>query len=242
MTLQGLLALLAQRPEFRRLLEELRKGEGLPALTGVTEAARPYVIAALAKALKQPFLVVVDDEAQANQMVESLKVFVEQPNDVLCLPDRDALPYERLISDALTMQKRMQAMIALVEQERDVIAVCSARALTQPVMPPQELSAALYTLQVGHEVDLTLMLEHLFKLGYEPVAEVEEPGQFSHRGGIVDLFPPTLPRPVRARLGSSRRADPLRLEVPGSLQRVDDARYRGAARAAAAPAGRKSPG
>src|SRR5207253_6273304 len=79
----------------------------------------------------------------------------------------------------------------------DVIVVCSARALTQPVMPPQELSAALYTLQVGHEVDLTLMLEHLFKLGYEPVAEVEEPGQFSHRGGIVDLFPPTLPRPVR---------------------------------------------
>jgi transcription-repair coupling factor (superfamily II helicase) len=196
-TLQGLLALLAQRPEFRRLLEELRKGEGLPALTGVTEAARPYVIAALAKALKQPFLVVVDDEAQANQTVESLKVFVEQPNDVLCLPDRDALPYERLISDALTTQKRMQAMIALVEQERDVIVVCSARALTQPVMPPQELSAALYTLQVGHEVDLTLMLEHLFKLGYEPVAEVEEPGQFSHRGGIVDLFPPTLPRPVR---------------------------------------------
>ncbi|HEX6554635.1 MAG TPA: transcription-repair coupling factor [Ktedonobacteraceae bacterium] len=197
MTLQGLLALLAQRPEFRRLLEELRKGEGLPALTGVTEAARPYVIAALAKALKQPFLVVVDDEAQANQVVESLKVFVEQPNDVLCLPDRDALPYERLISDALTTQKRMQAMIALVEQERDVIVVCSARALTQPVMPPQELSAALYTLQVGQEVDLTLMLEHLFKLGYEPVSEVEEPGQFSHRGGIVDLFPPTLPRPVR---------------------------------------------
>src|SRR5947209_10849401 len=95
------------------------------------------------------------------------------------------------------MQQRMQAMIALVEQERNVIVVCSARVLTQPVMPPQELSAALYTLQVGQEVDLTLMLEHLYNLGYEPVAEVEEPGQFSHRGGIIDLFPPTLPRPVR---------------------------------------------
>ncbi len=41
------------------------------------------------------------------------------------------------------------------------------------------------------------MLEHLYNLGYEPVTEVEEPGQFSHRGGIVDLFPPTLQRPVR---------------------------------------------
>jgi transcription-repair coupling factor (superfamily II helicase) len=196
-TLQGLLALLAQRPEFRRLLEQMRKGERLPALTGITEAARSFVIAALAPALKQPFLVVVDDEVQANQMVESLKVFVEQPNDVLCLPDRDALPYERLISDALTTQQRMQAMIALAGQERNIIVVCSARVLTQPVMPPQELSATLYTLQVGQEVDLTLMLEHLYNLGYEPVTEVEEPGQFSHRGGIVDLFPPTLPRPVR---------------------------------------------
>ena len=83
MTLQGLLALLAQRPEFRRLLEQMRKGERLPALTGITEAARSFVIAALAPALKQPFLVVVDDEVQANQMVESLKFFVEQPNDVL---------------------------------------------------------------------------------------------------------------------------------------------------------------
>ncbi|HET9919038.1 MAG TPA: transcription-repair coupling factor, partial [Ktedonobacteraceae bacterium] len=73
----------------------------------------------------------------------------------------------------------------------------SARALTQPVIPPQELAGTLYELKPGQEVDLTLMLEHLYNLGYEPVAEVEEPGQFSHRGGIIDLFPPTLPRPVR---------------------------------------------
>ena len=197
MTLPGLLALQTQRAEFRRLVEQLRKGEGLPTLTGITQAARPFVIAALATGVKQPLLVVVEDETQANQIVESLKVFVEQADDVLYLPDRDALPYERLISDALTAQQRMWAMIALAEQERNVIVVCSARVLTQPVMPAQELSATLYTLQVGQEVDLTLMLEHLYNLGYEPVAEVEEPGQFSHRGGIVDLFPPTLPRPVR---------------------------------------------
>src|SRR5579884_2252653 len=91
----------------------------------------------------------------------------------------------------------MQALIALARQERNVLVVTSARALTQPVIPPQELSATLYELKPGQEVDLTLMLEHLYNLGYEPVTEVEEPGQFSHRGGIVDLFPPTLQRPVR---------------------------------------------
>ncbi len=197
MTLQGLLALLTQRPEYRRLIEHLRNAEGVPALTGITEAARPYVIASLASTLKQPLLVVVHDEAQANQIVETLKFFLANPSDIFCLPDRDALPYERLIGDVLTTQKRMQALIAMVERERTPIVVCSARVLTQLVIPPQELAASLFKLQPGQEVDLTMMLEHLYNLGYQPAPEVEEPGQFSHRGGIVDLFPPTLPRPVR---------------------------------------------
>ncbi len=197
MTLQGLLTLLVQRKEFRFLIQQLRQGERLPALTGITESARPFVIAALASLLKEPVVVVTEDEMQAKQMAEALRVFAQEPQDVLYMPDRDALPYERLISDALTTQHRMQALIALTERERKSIVVCSARVLTQPVIPPQELSAALYTLQPGQEVDLALLLEHLYNLGYEPVAEVEEPGQFSHRGGIVDLFPPALPRPVR---------------------------------------------
>jgi transcription-repair coupling factor (superfamily II helicase) len=196
-TLQGLLALLAQRPEYRRLIEQLRNAERVPALTGITEAARPFVVAALASTLKQPLLVVAGDEEQANQMAQTLKMFVSGPSDVFYLPDRDALPYERLLGDALTTQQRMQALIAMVERERTPIVVCSARALTQLIIPPQELSASLFTLQAGQEIDLTMMLEQLYNLGYEPVAEVEEPGQFSHRGGIVDLFPPTLTRPVR---------------------------------------------
>jgi transcription-repair coupling factor (superfamily II helicase) len=196
-TLHGLIAILTRRPEFRRLIEQLRDAEGIPALTGITEAARPFVVAAISTALKQPLLVVATDEAQAAQLAETLKLFLPNPSDVFYLPDRDALPYERLIGDALTTQQRMQALIALVERERTPIVICSARALTQLVIPPAELAAATFTLQPGQEVDLTSMLEQLYNLGYEPVAEVEEPGQFSHRGGIVDLFPPTLPRPVR---------------------------------------------
>ena len=197
MTLKGLLTLLTQRPEFRRLVQQLQEAEALPALTGITEAARPYIIAALASTIQQPLLVVLASETQANLVADTLKILVQKPEDVLYFPDRDALPFERLISDALTTQQRMNTLICLTERNYNPIVVCSARALTQPVIPPQELSASLYSLKPGQEVDLTLMLEHLYNLGYEPVTEVEEPGQFSHRGGIVDLFPVTLPRPVR---------------------------------------------
>jgi transcription-repair coupling factor (superfamily II helicase) len=187
-TLKGLLSLLTQRPEFRRLVQQLQEAEALPALTGITEAARPYIIAALASTLQQPLLVVLASETQANLVADTLKILVQRPEDVLYFPDRDALPFERLISDALTTQQRMNTLICLTERDRNAIVVCSARALTQPVIPPQELSASLFSLKPGQEVDLTLLLEHLYNLGYEPVTEVEEPGQFSHRGGIVDLF------------------------------------------------------
>ena len=53
-TLQGLLALLTQRPEYKRLLEQIRNADGLPALTGINESAHPYVVAAIAQTLKQP--------------------------------------------------------------------------------------------------------------------------------------------------------------------------------------------
>jgi transcription-repair coupling factor (superfamily II helicase) len=196
-TLQGLLTLLTKRPEHRRLREKLQNIEGIPALTGITEAARPYVVASLEVSFKQPILLIINDEAEASQIVETLKLFVPNPSDIFHLPDRNALPYERLIGDIDTTQRRMQALIAMVERERTPLVVCSARALTQLVIPPQELSATLFLLQTGQETNLPMLIEHLYNLGYEPVAEVEEPGQFSHRGGIIDLFPPTLPRPVR---------------------------------------------
>jgi transcription-repair coupling factor (superfamily II helicase) len=197
LTLQGLLTVLTQRPEHRRLIEKLQHAEGLPPLTGITEAARPFVVASLYITLKQPLLLVVSDEHEAVQITEALKTYVTNPSDVLCLPDRDALPYERLMGDAQTTQKRMQALIAMVERERTPLVICSAHALTQLVIPPQELATSLFRLQTGQEVDLTMMVEQLYNLGYEPTAEVEGPGQFSHRGGIIDLFPPTMSRPVR---------------------------------------------
>jgi len=55
-------------------------------LTGITESARPYVLAALASTLKQPLLVVVTNEEQANEMADTLKVLVENSKDVLFCP------------------------------------------------------------------------------------------------------------------------------------------------------------
>jgi transcription-repair coupling factor (superfamily II helicase) len=194
--LRGLLPLIINRPEFRRLREHLAPATAAPVLTGVTEAARPYLIAALATTQESPLIYVVRDNERVTQVAETLGALLGRETRALPWIDRDALPYERLMPDPETVQTRMRALTALARRE-PVIVVCSSRALAQPVLPPDEFAAALLELRPGLELAPRLLLEHLMAVGYEPVVEVEEVGQMSHRGGIVDFFPPVMERPIR---------------------------------------------
>jgi transcription-repair coupling factor (superfamily II helicase) len=219
-----LLPLLAGRPELQRLQKALAPGEGAPVLTGVAEAAKPYVVATLALSLKRPLLYVLDSQDSAERSVEALKGLVGNDASVLLYPDRDALPYERLIPDSRTVQQRMNVLTAFAQPEpKPVIAVCSARALAQPVMPPDVFADALLELRSGLALDPRHLLQRLMEMGYEMAVEVEDPGQVSHRGGIVDVFAPALERPVRIEfwgdeIDSIRTFDP---ETQRSLNPVE---------------------
>jgi transcription-repair coupling factor (superfamily II helicase) len=97
LSLRGLLPLLAERHEFRRLRERLAADGAAPVLNGVTESAKPYVVAALAVALDRPVLYVVRDNAEVERVCDALTGLVGRDFPVLPYADRDALPYERLL-------------------------------------------------------------------------------------------------------------------------------------------------
>jgi transcription-repair coupling factor (superfamily II helicase) len=98
------------------------------------------------------------------------------------------------------------------------IVVASARALMQMTLPLREMRAALRTLRPGQPFDLHRMLASWVGLGYEAGAVVDAPGQFSRRGGIVDIWPPNLRKPLRIELFGDE-VDSLRTFDP-STQRT----------------------
>jgi transcription-repair coupling factor (superfamily II helicase) len=77
------------------------------------------------------------------------------------------------------------------------VIVTSVFALMHPTLAPADMEHAVRVLRHGDMVNVRELLGHLVDLGYEPVAQVDAPGQFSRRGGIVDLFPPASNLPVR---------------------------------------------
>jgi transcription-repair coupling factor (superfamily II helicase) len=248
MKLNGLLDLGRSLPAFDELAAGLREGRAPTAPVAVYHAARPYLVAALARQLNRPLLIITPRTNRARQWIDELRIWLPDDVPVHNFADPDALSYERIPWVAETRQRRLEALVGLLtwvangaervvrEAQTDSphahrptlhaplstplapIVVASARALMQMTVPLREMRAALRTMRPGQPFDLNRMLASWVGLGYEAAAVVEAPGQFSRRGGIVDIWPPNLRKPLRIELFGDE-VDSLRTFDP-STQRT----------------------
>jgi len=228
--------LLREVAAYQQLLQGLKAGRGTPEPLALLHAARPFLAAALATDLNRPLIVVTARSEQAQRWAEDLRVWMNDPKRVYLFADPDALPYERITWSRETRQQRLAALVALTQTSKPStqypisniqypIIVTSARALMQKTLPPRELRLALRPLRRRQIIDLHRLLERWVGLGYQPVSVVEEPGSFSRRGGIVDIFPPNLDWPVRLELfgeevDSLRTFDPATQRTRAHVEQV----------------------
>ena len=222
MMLTDILALLHENPTYRQLVQALSaRPPRLPAAPlSVLSAARPALLAALHTHLNRPMLVVVARADAARTLTQQIQLWSPHPEAVLRLPDPDALFYERIAwgRDTVCERIRVLSTVASWPVEADdrppPLLVTSARALMLKTIPPAELRGEIRTIRVGQRINLNELLAHWTQIGYQPVSVVEEPGSFSRRGGILDIFSPYQPHPVRIELfgdeiESLRTFDPL---------------------------------
>jgi transcription-repair coupling factor (superfamily II helicase) len=218
----GLLASFELLGPYRALREDLRGGETPPA-QGLLRAARPALLAALARDLQRSMLVIVGSVERAKALAHSLRDWSPTPERILRFPEPLTLFYERVPWTDEVISGRLQVLSAFQSTPLSstgsspvsppLVVVASARALMQRTLPLRQFRASMREFRADQTLDLEQALGHWAGLGYEPVSVVEGPGQFSHRGGILDIFPPSDPLPVRIELFGSqieslRRFDP----------------------------------
>jgi transcription-repair coupling factor (superfamily II helicase) len=194
-----LLTLIKDQTAYRKLLEGL-KGRGDKAVVAL-DAARPYLIAALHNALRLPILVVTAQPENAKKLHEQLSNW-HSGGEAMLFPEPDVLPYERLASDTTTELERIQVLSALANasKEPDAIpplVVASAAALMSRTTTFHDFTSACGTLTLGTHIEPFRLLKALEGAGYRLENTVEVPGAVSHRGGIIDIFPPTSDLPFR---------------------------------------------
>ncbi|MCP4539074.1 MAG: transcription-repair coupling factor [Chloroflexi bacterium] len=214
MNVSGLLTSFERLEPYRTLRQDLKNSE-MPLALGLLRAVRPVLLAALTRDLKRSMLVVVGSVERAKTLAHSLRDMSHAPERVLQFPEPLTLFYERAPWTDEVVSGRLQVISAFQSPSDPLplIVVASARALMQRTLPLRQFRASIREFRVDQVLDLDRALGRWAGLGYEPVSVVEAPGQFSHRGGILDIFPPADPLPVRIELFGSqieslRRFDP----------------------------------
>ncbi|MBV9790923.1 MAG: transcription-repair coupling factor, partial [Chloroflexi bacterium] len=182
-------------------------------------AARPPIIAMLARQVRLPLLIVTARLEQAARLREDLCQWLDD-EQVLLFPAADALPYEHMSVGDEVIAERLRVLQTLRDWrsvDPDALApviVAPIKALMQPTLKPAVLEAAIRSLTVDQQAEPRDLLEHWTNLGYTNVAAVEAPGEVSSRGGILDIYPHTESTPLRIEffgdeISSIRRFDPL---------------------------------
>ena len=221
-------------PRLRAFLAERR-----PLSLTVPDAAKAVLVAALAQTWGHPVLLLTPRQQRAGLLAEELAVWMGDAQRVLTFPERDNLPFERFAPAPETVRQRLRTALALSAGSPCVI-VASGIALAQRTLSGEELRRGTQQVAPGRRLEIDAFLRELAALGYSIEPLVQEPGQVSRRGGIIDVFAPASDLPARIELVGSD-VESLRLFDPitqRSVRRVDLYEI-GPAREA--PAGRAGP-
>ena len=216
MSLAALSEGLRRRSAYRRLVEALRSGQPEPILLDPLEGAKPFVVASLWRDLGRPLLWLHPGADDARRAFEQVTAYAPPAalGSIMLYPEPDALPYERLASDATTTRDRLRVLAALTDHQETAHEVRSQEVVARPAplivanaygaatitIPQDEFLRARLTLNVGETISMDDILAESLALGYEPAPAVEMPGTFSRRGGIVDIWPPQADEPLRIEL------------------------------------------
>jgi transcription-repair coupling factor (superfamily II helicase) len=198
-------------------LESAVRGRRLPAaVTGVAGVHKANIIYSLCSRLGRRAFVVTGDEPEANRLCSDLTAMGLR---TLFYPFRDFSFRDTEGSSHEYEHQRILALTSLLNGGCGAV-VCCIDAALQLTVPPSELKRRTVTLKRGMNVPMEKALGVLSACGYEQAGQIDGPGQYSRRGGILDFFPPGLPAPVRAEFFGNE-IDTLSLFDPMTQRRTE---------------------
>ncbi|HUQ42532.1 MAG TPA: hypothetical protein VM052_08525, partial [Candidatus Limnocylindrales bacterium] len=222
--LGGILSLVEQSPRFTELTERL-DDRGTLSIVEASGGARAFAWSALVAVARRPIVLIAPSEDRARRWRAELAAWLGDER-VLAFPERETMPYEIASSSPGAIHQRLLTLWRLHTAEEPVAVVASLRAVMEHTIAPHDLLRRGRSLKVGERVVWKDTASWLFDLGYEPVPEVNEPGTFSRRGGILDVYPASASMPVRIELFGDdietlRSFDPVTQRSQDELASVD---------------------
>lgn len=219
--LKTLMAPLAELEEFEQLNRSMQKEEFPVNVIGCMDTQKSHLIYGAGSGYRSR-LVITHNEMRAKELVEDLKLY-EKNTAILYYPAKDFIFYSADVHGQAIVKERLRAIKKLVEKE-PVTIVTTIDGGMDYCLPFEEYKKHSIFIREGDSVDLDELRSKLIYIGYENAAQVEREGEFSVRGGIIDVFPLTEECPYRIELWGDEVDNIRRIDVESqrSVETVDE--------------------
>ncbi|MAH84961.1 MAG: transcription-repair coupling factor [Rhodospirillaceae bacterium TMED8] len=164
---------------------------------GVPRGSEALILSALVEQLGDAIFIARDDVAMAQ--TSAALTFFSPKTIIYQLPAWDCLPYDRISPRTSIVGKRLECLGHLVntKKQNKYVVLTTVSAVLQRLPEPNLLKSSTRSLALGDHVDSIELSQFLHSCGYRRAETVMEPGEFAVRGGIMDIFPPSTPAPLR---------------------------------------------
>ncbi|MEG1427092.1 MAG: transcription-repair coupling factor, partial [Oscillospiraceae bacterium] len=179
--------------EFRELSAAVKNGKTPAVVTGVSGIHKCTIAYGLAKAHQRKLLVLSAEEGESTRFAEDLR---SMGLSCVLYPLRDFSLRDTAGNSHEYERQRLEALNRLARGDCDCV-LCTIDAALQRTIPKKELIARGLAIATAQELSTDKLLAALYSCGYQRAEQIDGTGQFSHRGGIIDFFPPGMENPVR---------------------------------------------
>lgn len=183
---------------FNHLLEKIRPLTRLKSggsFRGVSGSAKPFLVALQSQQSNQPCLIVTESFEKAEQWMEDLKFFLGE-DGLYFFPHWDTLPYDTFSPHRGLVAQRVAALDAVLCEKAKIV-VTTPNAMMQRLLPRSGFEESCFSFKINHFYSRETVIQQLKEAGYSLVDQVEEPGEYSIRQHLLDLFPVQSPLPYR---------------------------------------------
>ncbi len=179
---------------YEEIQKKYRTKSGMTLIGGCVTSQKTHMIYALSDGC--PYTVIVlSDEEKAKKMLEEYR-FLEE--NVCFYPAKDFLFYQADIHGKELIRERIEAIRMMLEKGKDGVTIITTfDAFMDKMVSKENLQKQIMTLKAGDVVDLEQLICQISGLGYDREAQIDGPGQFAVRGGILDIYPLTEELPIR---------------------------------------------
>ena len=169
--------------KYKTYLEDVKNKINPMMISGLTDSGKVHLAYSTCFYAERPICIVTYNELQAKKIIKDLAYFEDS---VEYFPKKEILAYDYLTESKDSLFERIEVLNNIINKKAKVI-VTTIEAVMQPMIAKETLYKNLLNLKVGQELNLDKLKETLINLGYERYDVIEGKGQFSIRGGIVDI-------------------------------------------------------